>query len=193
MFCITSKLLCWDDTVIFINTMRACLRFYSNEHVALFVAHEKKDRASIDDDSILAALPEETVVMHDHVVMNYNEDFHFTNVECNQHLQRDLQKLYDISHLSWALSLKKLISSTIHDRKILIDQGRSEFEKEYINEFNKKIDQILADADIEHEETVGHYFEADDRNLIKRIRKFRNNYFLNGPSPCCHGLISCIL
>lgn len=178
MFCITSKLLCWDDTVIFINTMRACLRFYGNEHVALFVAHEKKDRASIDDDSILAALPEETVVMHDHVIMNYNEDFHFTNVECNQHLQRDLQKLYDISRLSWALALKDLISSTIHDRKLLIEQGRSEFEKEYINEFNKKLDQILANADIEHKKTVRHYFEADDRNLIKRIRKFRNNYFL---------------
>ena len=178
MSCITSDILCWDDTVIFINTARACLRFYGNEHVALFVAHEKKDRASIDDDAILAALPEDAFVMHDHVVMNYNDDFHFKNVECNQHLQRDLQKLYDISRLPWTLSLKKLISTTIHDRNTLIEQGISEFDKEYIFKFNKKLDQTLCNADIEHKEAIGHYYEADDRNLIKRIKRFRDNYFL---------------
>ena len=178
MSCITSDILCWDDTVIFINTSRACLRFYGNEHVALFLAHEKKDRASIDDDAILTALPEDTFVMHDHLVMNYNDDFHFKNVECNQHLQRDLQKLFDISHLQWAVGLKKLISTTIHDRNTLIKQSKTGFDREYICEFNKKLDQILCSADIEHKETIGHYYEADSRNLIKRIKKFRDNYFL---------------
>ncbi|SCY25222.1 Transposase IS66 family protein [Pseudobutyrivibrio sp. AR14] len=178
MSCITSDILCWDDTVIFINTSRACLRFYGNEHVALFLAHEKKDRASIDDDAILTALPEDTFVMHDHLVMNYNDDFHFKNVECNQHLQRDLQKLFDISHLQWAVGLKKLISTTIHDRNTLIKQSKTGFDREYICEFNKKLDQILCSADIEHKETIGHYYEADSRKLIKRIKKFRDNYFL---------------
>lgn len=178
MFCITSKYLCWDDTVIFINTTRACLRFYGNEQIALFVAHEKKDRASIDKDSILAALSEDTVVVHDHVVMNYNDDFHFTNAECNQHLQRDLQKLHDISHLSWPLTLKELISSAIHDRNVLVGQGIDKFSAEYLHEFNNKLNQILAGADIEHKETIGHYYETDDLSLIKRIRKYRDNYFL---------------
>lgn len=177
MFCISSKYLCWDDTVIFINTMRACLRFYGNEQIAFFVAHEKKDRASIDDDSILAALSEDTVVVHDHVVMNYNDDFQFTNAECNQHVQRDLQKLHDISHLPWPLALKELIASTIHDRNTLVEQGIHEFTKEYIAEFHRKLDQILSEAEIEHAETIGHYYESDDLNLIKRIRKYRDSYF----------------
>ncbi|MCR5238316.1 MAG: hypothetical protein K6E34_14060, partial [Lachnospiraceae bacterium] len=73
IFCINSKHLYWDDTVIFINTMRACMRFYGNEDVALFKAHEKKNRAGIDEDAILAALPGDAVVMHDHVTLNYND------------------------------------------------------------------------------------------------------------------------
>ncbi len=177
-FCTTSRYLCWDDTVIFINTMRACLRFYGNEQIALFVAHEKKDRASIDEDSILAALSEDTVVIHDHVVMNYNDDFHFTNAECNQHVQRDLQKLYDISHLTWPLALKELISSTIHERNTLVEQGINGFTTEYITGFYKRLDQILSEADNEHAETIGHYYETDDLKLIKRIRKYRDSYFL---------------
>ena len=177
MFCISSKYLCWDDTVIFVNTMRACLRFYGNEQIALFVAHEKKDRAGIDDDSILAALSEDTVVVHDHVVMNYNDDFQFTNAECNQHVQRELQKLHDISHLLWPLELKTLIASTIHDRNTLINQGIHEFTEEYIAGFHKRLDQILSKAEIEHAETIGHYYETDDLNLIKRIRKYRDSYF----------------
>ena len=175
--CINSKHLYWDDTVIFINTTRACMRFYGNENVALFKAHAKKDRAGIDEDAILGALSIDTIVMHDHVVMNYNDDFYFRNVECNQHLERDLQGLADISFLEWPKELKRLIAKTIHDRKQLIRQEITEFSKEYISQFHRELDKILSDADIHHAETVGHYYENEDRKMISRLRKFRDNYF----------------
>ncbi len=61
----------WDDTVIFVNTHRKYMRFYGNERIALYTAHEHKDRESLDDDNILPLLTAETTVMHDHNVVNY--------------------------------------------------------------------------------------------------------------------------
>ena len=175
--CIRSDLLYWDDTVIFVNTKRACMRFYGNDTVALFKAHEKKNRASIDEDAILAALSPETTVMHDHVLLNYNDDFQFQNVECGQHLERELKKIYDFSLHDWALRLKDLIAKTIHDRHLLIESGNDSFEKEYTAGFNMQLNRILSDADEQHKESVGRYYENDERKLIKRIRSFRKNYF----------------
>jgi hypothetical protein len=175
--CIRSELLYWDDTVIFVNTKRACMRFYGNDNVALFKAHEKKNRASIDEDAILAALSPETTVMHDHVLLNYNDDFRFQNVECSQHLERELQKIADFTLHDWASRLKELIAKTIHDRHLLTESGHNSFEKEYTDAFNKQLNSILSDADEQHKESAGRYYESDERKLINRIKKFRNNHF----------------
>ena len=177
IFCINSKHLYWDDTVIFINTMRACMRFYGNEDVALFKAHEKKNRAGIDEDAILAALPGDAVVMHDHVTLNYNDDFQFINVECNQHLERDLQKLIDISDLDWPEDLKELIASAIHDRNEAIERGEKSFARSYINDFNRRLDRILKDGTTHESDVAGRYFEKDHKNLLNRLNKYRENYF----------------
>lgn len=89
---IRSHVLHWDDTVIFVNTKRACMRFYGNERISLFKAHDTKARTGIDKDGILPALGPDTVVVHDHVTMNYNDDFLFDNAECVQHLSRVTHK-----------------------------------------------------------------------------------------------------
>ena len=49
-------LLYWDDTVVFINTARACMRFYGNDHIALYTAHLHKNLEGIMADNILPAL-----------------------------------------------------------------------------------------------------------------------------------------
>ena len=175
--CIRSSLLYWDDTVIYVNTKRACMRFYGNETVALFKAHERKDRASIDEDAILAALSPKATVMHDHVIMNYNDDFQFQNAECSQHLERDLKKVADISLHDWASRLKDLIAKTIHDRHLRIEGGYEGFEKEYTKDFTCQLDQILLEADEQHKEASGRYYEDDERKLITRIKKYRDNHF----------------
>ena len=45
--CISSDLIYWDDTVVFIHTARACFRFYGNDRIALYSTHMKKDLAGI--------------------------------------------------------------------------------------------------------------------------------------------------
>lgn len=176
--CIRSKILHWDDTVIFINTSRACMRFYGNDTLALFRAHAKKNREGIDEDGILAALDKDTVVVHDHVTMNYNDDFHFTNAECCQHLERDLQKLIDISGHSWAAKMKELIQKTIHERNQLVSSGIMEFSSEKISAFFNEVRTLMTLAAKEHEEAKGRYYEDDERRLINRLEKYHDANFL---------------
>ena len=92
---ITRKIIYWDDTVIFILMARACFRFYGDEAIAYYTAHAHKDMESLDDDNVLNLLTSDTKAMHDHCTVNYNEKYSFENIECNQHLQRDLQKNTD--------------------------------------------------------------------------------------------------
>lgn len=168
----------WDDTVIFINKARACMRFYGTETLALFTAHEGEGREGLDEDGLLALLSAQTHVMHDHNTVNYNEDFIFINIECNQHLQRDLQKLAEISGHEWAALLKSLISTTIHDRKQKQKVGETSFSDEYVEAFNSRIDELLEMGDREYENDHSRYYEEDERRLLNRLRKYRENYFM---------------
>ncbi len=178
MAIIRLKLVYWDDTVIFINTARACMRFYGNEKFALYKAHKAKNRAGIDEDSILAALSPDTIVMHDHNTINYNDDFQFQNIECSGHLTRDLQSLIDDSGHSWCIALKKLIQEVEHERKQLMENGYMSFDDEYIQEFNRQLDELLEKADEEYLTSSNRYFETDERRLIARLKKYRGNYFM---------------
>jgi len=170
-------LLYWDDTVIFINTARACMRFYGDGVVALYTAHEHKDLDSIMSDNILPALSEGTTVMHDHNSINYHDGFVFRNIECLQHFERDLQKLSDDSGHKWPAEMKELIKSTIHKRKVLIEQGIFSFTSDEINRILNRVRSILEDGYKEYIADTGHYYESDERALLNRIEQYEDNYF----------------
>ena len=175
---IQQSIVYWDDTVIFVDTHRECMRFYGNERIALYTAHEHKDMESLDDDNILPLLTAETTVMHDHNVVNYNTKFCFSNIECNQHLQRDCQKNSDDTGHAWSSELKALISSTIKDRKDRIDAAQKAFSDEYIQQFNDKLDAILAAGWSQNEQKKDTVEANFERALLRRVEKYRGNYFL---------------
>ena len=153
------------------------MRFYGNERIALYKAHPRKNREGIDNDAILGFLSADTAVMHDHNAINYNDDFSFINLECNQHLQRDLQKLQEISRHEWALQLKNLISSTIHERKCILTQNGMAFEAGYVDLFFHKLETIMKKADEEHTNDPNRYYKTDERRLIRRMQNYKENYF----------------
>ena len=178
MLMITRTLLYWDDTVIMINTARACFRFYGDEKIAYYTAHLHKDMESLDDDSVLAFLTADTKIMHDHNRVNYNDKYSFDNIECNQHLQRDCQKNSSDTCHKWSDDLKEHISRTIKDRKDAIDNGASAFDDAYIKKFNKKLDKILKSGWKENLKDPGNYGAHFEETLLKRIEEYRRNYFL---------------
>jgi len=177
---ITLRLLYWDDTVIFINTKRACFRFYGDERIAYFTAHMQKGLKGLLEDNILSMLTGDTLVMHDHNTVNYNAQFHFQNLECNQHLERDNQKNTDDTGHSWSLELNEHIAQTIHDRKQAKEEEKACFEKEYVDAFNSRLDAILRHGWQEYEADKDKLAKSGapvERALLNRIAEYRNNYF----------------
>lgn len=175
---ICRTLVYWDDTVIMIQTKRACMRFYGDETISYYTAHEHKDMDSIFEDDILTVLTPETTVMHDHNRVNYNERFSFQNIECNQHLERDLQKIADDnpSH-TWAKKLKMHISSAIKERKDLISKGVESFTEEYIKKFKGKVNRLLRKGHKENDSSPNVYAAPFENTVLIRIEEYMDNYF----------------
>lgn len=174
---VTRALIYWDDTVIMIHTERACCRFYGDETIAYYTAHMHKDMASIEEDDVLALLGTDTKVMHDHNTINYNPRFIFQNLDCIQHLERDLQKNTDDTGNEWSYELKATTSETIKDRKEAIDNGETSFGDDYIKEFHRKIDECLEKGWKQNEKAPEKYGAAFERALLRRIEKYRQNYY----------------
>lgn len=175
---IQRAILYWDDTVIMIKTSRSCMRFYGDESISYYTAHASKDLNSLLKDNILPVLTKETTVMHDHNKVNYNERFSFENIECNQHLERDLQKAADDNpNHTWSKNMKALISLTIKERNDAVAQGRKGFPEEYIQNFRKKMSRLIKTGHKERTVSTNPTTVPSENTLLVRIKEFFDNYF----------------
>jgi len=171
------SLVYWDDTVVMINTKRGCLRFYGNEDVALYTAHEKKDKLGLDEDNILNLLTSSTIVEHDHNKVNYNEEYSFINAECCQHLERDLKSIeVNIPERTWAKKMLILFKEYIHKRNQLIEQGIDHFTNEEFDTFIIKIDEYLLLGVNEYLANPQADIEEKEKPLLMRLMEYRDNY-----------------
>lgn len=172
-----SEIVYWDDTVISINKNQSCMRYYGNDYVCLFKAHEKKNKAGIDEDKILPYLSSNTVVEHDHNKVNYNSDYGFINAECCQHLLRDLKKVeINIPDRTWCKETINLFQEYDHKRNELLARGIDSFTSDEINDFILRLDQELLKGLEENENDSNSYHAKNEKTLIYRIMKYRDNY-----------------
>ena len=175
--CRESKLLYWDDTVISINKKQSCMRYYGNDFICLFKAHEKKNKQGLDEDKILGLLDKNTIVEHDHNKINYNPAYEFINAECCQHLLRDLKKVEtNLPNRIWCKEMIKLFQEYDHKRKELIVKGIDRFDENEINNFILNIDNNLLKGLEENEQDTSSYYAKDELTLIWRIMEYRDNY-----------------
>lgn len=174
---LTRRIVYWDDTVISILAKRACLRFYGDERISYYTAHKSKGMNGLIEDRILEYLTEDTHVMHDHNKVNYNKRFRFKNLECCQHLERDLQKSADETQHEEMQLVKKLIADAIKARNKLFAEGIRTFSKDYIAEFDTRLEELLSGAEAKIKEHFNRYSSKDEMNVIERIRDYHNNFF----------------
>ncbi len=168
----------WDDSTVIVNTKQATLRTYCTDSIALFIAHEKKDKKSLDEDNIFLRTPRETIVMHDHLLINYNSDYYFENVECLIHLIRRLKKMKENTDHSWLDELIILVSNANKERNKLIDDQKTSFSKEYIEKIYSEYDKILIKGEFQNDEDKNNYFKQEEINFIKDLKKYKENYLL---------------
>ena len=168
----------WDDTTIMINGSRSVLRVYCTDKVSLFFAHPNKNKTSIDEDGILSSTPSNAIVMHDHLTVNYNDDYNFQNVECLIHLIRRLKKMQEKTRHKWSIELKELLSQTNMERNKLIEKEETSFNKQYLDNILNKYDELLNKGLNENHEDTNNYFQDTELRLIKDLEKYKENYLL---------------
>lgn len=172
------SVLFWDDTVIMIHKQRTCMRFYGEERISYYTAHEKKDLDSLMEDHVLDLLTAETTVMHDHNIVNYNERFCFENIECIQHLERDLQKSADDNpEHTWAKKMKETISLWIKKRKDYQGIGKVCFEEKEEKQFHTRIRRLIRKGYRESKQSTNPTTVPSEQTLLKRLETYYDNYF----------------
>lgn len=147
------------------------IRFYGNDNWTLLLGHRNKDEKSIETDGILETLPKTCVVMHDHLLLNYNDKYCFKNAECNEHTKRYLRKNIDMfPEHNWAKEM----------RELLINKKIFSFTEEELNEISDTYDTIIKNGYLENERVSLTYIKdkIDELNLIERLDTFKENHLL---------------
>ena len=134
-------------------------------------------RAFCLEQRILSGLTEKTYLMHDHVKFNYRKEFLFRNIECIQHMERELERVFRASGHTWARDMKGLIQETVHQRKQYLKAGKDSFTSEETDLFEEKLENLLVRAHREQKAEGSRYFSTDEKNAIRKLEEYRSNYF----------------
>lgn len=164
----------WDDTTVHIGEKeKACLRVYTDGLIVLYKAHMSKNTEGMDEDGILQNLPSSCTVMHDHLLHNYCEEYKYQNIECNAHITRKLEGITQNANHKWSEKMKNLLESTLEKRKELEKKEIECFSQEYINDFDKKYDSIIASGFKEYIEFKHKYEFEREENLLEFMRDYK--------------------
>ena len=154
--------------------------FFVHFYIDFYIGHENKNEKGLDEDGILMNTAKQTIVMHDHILHNYNEKYNFDNVECMIHLIRRLRKMKNNTNHDWNDDLEKLLSKVNADRnKILKENKKEQFDKEYLKQLDSKYDEIILKAKEQNKEEITvNYFKDEEKRFIKDLIKYKRNYLL---------------
>lgn len=198
----------WDDTVVAFGTEKSeegydeddisyleekkqeekevkvrngIIRFYGDDKWALLIGHRHKNADSIDDDGILDNLTENCTVMHDHVLLNYNDKYSFKNAECNEHTKRYLKNNMDMfpTH-TWAGKMRELLINTNNEKKELQSKNIFCFDNDKLKEISNLYDEYI-ELGYKENATVDLTFiqdKIDEFNLVDRLNKFKENHLM---------------
>ena len=97
--------------------------------------------------------------------------------ECNIHMGRFLDELIqNTNEISWPFRMKELIFRMLNTRKIAVQYGDSNFNKEKIDEYEKAYDDILKLAVFENKEIKSSYYKDKADKLYRRLKKNKKNH-----------------
>ena len=126
---------------------------------------KKKDTEGLDQDSILTLLGKETVIVHDHNIVNYNDEYEFQNVECCVHLIRDLQKVIDNLQHEGTENMIRLIIESYKKRESILGLDVMQVELDY--------DMELSHGEVENLNDKNAYNTDKEKVLLKRLYEYK--------------------
>lgn len=157
------------------------IRFYGDDLWALIIGHRNKDEKGIDADGILENLSEDCVVMHDHVLLNYNEKYSYKNAECNEHTLRYLKRNMDMfPNHEWSSQMRSLLKETNEEKNEHILKKKDSFPENKIKNICNKYSDIISLGYKENETVDLTYIKdkTDELNLLERLDKYKENHLM---------------
>lgn len=162
-----------DATVMTVNGKQAYIRNQSSGTAILYSPMEKKDLETLKETGILSRFS--GTFVHDHETAMYH--FGTGNGECNVHLLRYLQKNTEESGNAWSGDLAELLCGMNEARKDCL-KSEHVFSQEELASYDAAYDTTLAKGLSENKQTRGKYAKADEKTLLNRLKKYKDNHLL---------------
>lgn len=170
---LNSKIDYTDETSSKFNKKNLFVRNYSNNETVIYKVHKNKGHKPIWKDNILPRFYGGIMGDHDTTLYSYGTE----RYECNIHMVRYLEELVqNTNEISWPFRMKELIFRMHNTRKIAIQYGVSNFNKEKIEEYEKAYDDILKLAVFENKEIKSSYYKDKANKLYRRLKKYKKNH-----------------
>lgn len=170
---LNSKTMFTDETSSKYNKSKIYIRNYSNKNTVLYKSHKRKGHKAIEEHNILPRFTGGIVHDHDTTMYSYGTK----NYECIIHLGRYLEEIIEnVSDVTWAKSLKKLLFEIYNERKKLIKQEIKSFTNEQIVNYERRYNEIIFLSKEENKNIKSLFYKGKAKTLSNRCEKYKDNH-----------------
>ena len=171
---LNSELLNTDATTARCENKNICVRTHSTKGLTLLVPTYGKGKKYIEETNILNRYTGNLVHDHETVMYNYGNK----HIECNVHVSRYLKGCYENTQNKWALKMRSYLCSLNEYRKILIAKNITKLEKEQLERYSKRYDEIIEEGYKENKKIKSKYLRQEEQRLINRLKKYKENHLM---------------
>lgn len=171
---LNSEIMHTDATTGRCENKNIYVRTYSTEKSTLLVPTYGKGKKYIEETNILNRYTGNLVHDHETVIYNYGNK----HIECNVHILRYLRGCYENAKNKWALKMCSFLCSLNEYRKKLKNEGISKLEKEQLERYSKRYDELLEEGYQENKRVRGKFIRQDEQRLLNRLKKYKENHLM---------------
>lgn len=150
------------------------VRNYSTSEYTLLIASKGKSKEYIEETGILNCFA--GTIVHDHETVIYN--YGLKHSECNVHVSRYLKGCMENTDHKWARHMRSFLCCLNEHRKKLKTQGIERIDKENLEKYSQRYDEILALGVEENKSLKSKFYKTNEKRLLNRLKKYKENHLL---------------
>ena len=171
---LNSHEICTDGTPVSTDGRQTYIRNFSTERSILYVSSEKKDLETLRTFSVLRKFT--GIFTHDHETALYH--FGTGHGECNVHLLRYFLKNTEETGNLWSHDFSMFLEGLNEARNRLKASGAPSFSQEQLERYSARYDALVERGFRENASTKGKIARAEEKTLLNRLRKYKENHLL---------------
>lgn len=171
---LNTELMYTDATTARCENRNICVRTHSTPKYTLLIPTYQKSKKYIEETNILNRYNGALVHDHETVIYNYGNK----HIECNVHVSRYLKGCYEGTQNKWALKMRSFLCSLNEYRKKLKVKGIMYLQKEQLEKYSNRYDEILEEGYMENKKIKSKYLKKDEQRLLNRLKKYKENHLM---------------